>query len=119
MAIPFQPNYANANTPFPLTVWVEDPDGNLVGADNSDVVTVSLSSGSGTLGGTLTATAVNGVVSFPTASSALTISQTGTGDTITASDAPLTSATTQPFDVLGPPAAHEAAAHGRRQRISG
>jgi hypothetical protein len=43
---------------------VRDSFGNLITSDNSTVVTAARVAGSGALGGTLTATAVNGVVSF-------------------------------------------------------
>jgi hypothetical protein len=45
-------------------VRVEDAFGNLRSSDNSTVVTASRSAGSGTLQGTLTATAINGVATF-------------------------------------------------------
>src|SRR4030095_10836976 len=57
---------ATAGAPFAQqpVIRIEDAYGNLRASDNSTVVTVSRSAGSGTLQGTLTATAVNGVVSF-------------------------------------------------------
>src|SRR5207245_3685631 len=45
-------------------IRVEDQFGNVMSSDNSTVVTASRSAGSGTLQGTLTVTAVNGVASF-------------------------------------------------------
>src|SRR6185503_7480016 len=45
-------------------IRIEDANGNLRSSDNSTVVTVARSVGSGTLQGTLTATAVNGIATF-------------------------------------------------------
>jgi hypothetical protein len=55
-----------AGVPFAQqpAVRVEDAFGNLRSADNSTVVTAARSAGSGTLQGTTTATAVNGIASF-------------------------------------------------------
>jgi fibronectin-binding autotransporter adhesin len=57
---------ATAGVVFPQqpVVRVEDQFGNLRSADSSTVVTASLNEGSGTLLGTLTATAANGVATF-------------------------------------------------------
>jgi hypothetical protein len=79
--------------PFGLTVSAEDQFGN-VDPTFTSTVTVSLN-GAGTLGGTLTETAVAGVATF----TGLTVSQAGTGDTITAAATPLTSATSTAFTV--------------------
>lgn len=45
-------------------VYVQDAKGNTVTGDSSTIVTAALTSGSGTLSGTTTATAVNGVATF-------------------------------------------------------
>jgi hypothetical protein len=45
-------------------VRIEDAFGNLISSDNSTLVTVARNAGSGTLQGTVTATAVSGVASF-------------------------------------------------------
>jgi len=45
-------------------VRIEDTLGNLISSDNSTVVTATRSSGAGTLQGTVTATAVNGIAAF-------------------------------------------------------
>ena len=60
------PASATAGVPFnPRPVlWVVDAGGNLVTTDNSTAVTASRLFGAGTLQGTLTATAVKGVVTF-------------------------------------------------------
>ncbi len=65
LAFDQQPTNATAGTMISpaITVDVEDPFGNIVGSDSSDV-TLSVASGSGSLLGTLTVTAVNGVATF-------------------------------------------------------
>lgn len=79
----------------PVTVAVADASGNVVTtATNS--ITVSLASGTGTLGGTLTATAVSGVATFP----GLTVSAAGTF-TMGAATTGLTSATSGSFAIFG------------------
>src|SRR6185369_8759699 len=64
-------------------IRIEDSLGNLRSSDNSTVVTVARSAGSGTLQGTLTATAVNGVVTFANLShnvaNTITLSFTASG----------------------------------------
>ena len=61
---------------------VEDANGNLVTTDTSSVtIAIGTNPGSGTLGGTLTVAAVNGVATF----SNLSINKAGTGYTLTAS----------------------------------
>ncbi len=79
-----------------VTVNVEDGSGNLVTTDNS-AVTLAIASGTGTLGGTLTVNAVNGVATF----SDLTVSSAG-AFTVTASDGALTSATSDSFNITTP-----------------
>lgn len=60
-----QPSNAvvNATIAPPVTVYVQDANGNTVTTDNSNV-TISINTGSGTLAGTLTRQAVNGVATF-------------------------------------------------------
>ncbi|HMK39620.1 MAG TPA: hypothetical protein VK569_09780, partial [Bacteroidota bacterium] len=60
------PSGATAGVPFnpPPVIQLLDAGGNLVTTDNSTAVTASRLAGAGTLQGTLTATAVNGVVTF-------------------------------------------------------
>jgi hypothetical protein len=79
-----------------ITVDVEDSDGNIVTSDDSDV-TLSLASGSGTLGGTLTEQAVDGVATF----SDITLSAAG-DYTLEATDGSLQSATSSEFAVATP-----------------
>jgi hypothetical protein len=76
-----------------ITVDVEDQFGDLVSNDSSDV-TLSIASGRGGLGGTLTVAAVNGVATFSN------VSITAAGAyTLEATDGNLTSATSGSFTV--------------------
>jgi uncharacterized repeat protein (TIGR03803 family) len=78
----------------PITVAVEDQNGNTVTSDTS-TVTIALTTPNGaTLGGTLTAQAVNGVATF----SNLTVDTAG-GYTLTATDSSLTAATSSNFNI--------------------
>ena len=79
-----------------ITVSVEDSLGNVVTtATNSITMAIGTNPSSGTLGGTLTVAAVNGVASFST----LNINNAGNGYTLTAGAAGLTSATSTTFNV--------------------
>jgi adhesin/invasin len=76
---------------------VQDASANLVAsADNAITIALGPSSNGASLSGTLTASAVNGVATFPD----LTISKAGTNYNLTASASGLTNATSMPFDVL-------------------
>lgn len=81
----------------PVVVAVEDGFGNLV-ATATDRVTIAINDnpGNATLVGTVTQNAVAGLATF----SDLTLNQPGTGYTLIAGSGTLTSATSQPFDVL-------------------
>ena len=66
---------------------VQDANGNVVTSNSSSVtVAIGTNPGSGTLGGTVTVAAVNGVATF----SNLSINKAGTGYTLTATDGSLT-----------------------------
>ncbi len=79
-----------------VQVSVEDSSGNVVtSATNAVTIAIGTNPGAGTLGGTLTVNAVNGVATFP----GLNINKAGTGYTLTASAATLTSATSGAFNV--------------------
>ncbi len=90
------PASVTAGSDFGLTVTAENASG---GVDTSfnGTVTVALSNnpGGGTLGGTLTATAQDGVATF----SDLTLDQAGSGYTLLVSASGVNSATTDAFDV--------------------
>ena len=80
-----------------VQVAVEDTNGSVVpGATNTITIAIGNNPSAGILGGTATATPVNGVATFPN----LTISAGGKGYTLTASSAGLTGATSAPFNVL-------------------
>jgi hypothetical protein len=86
----------------PVTVAVEDADGNVETGDNATIVSLALGVNPG--GGTLTggsATVMNGVATF----SGLSVDKTGTGDTLIAtSTPPYASATSAGFTITpGPP----------------
>jgi uncharacterized repeat protein (TIGR03803 family) len=83
-----------------VKVSVEDAYGDVVTTDNSNVtVTLAANPGSGTLEGTLTVAAVNGVATF----SNVAITTLGTGYTLTATDGSLTAATSTRFNVTARP----------------
>jgi hypothetical protein len=79
-----------------IIVDVEDSDGNVINTDDSSV-TLSIASGPGTLGGTLTVSARNGVATF----SDVTLSTAG-NYTLDASDGSLAGATSAGFAVTEP-----------------
>ena len=87
---------AGASISPAVQVSVEDANGNVVTSDNSSVtVAIGTNPGGGTLGGTLTVAAVNGVATF----SDLSINKAGTGYTLTATDGSLTRATSSAFNI--------------------
>ncbi len=90
------PSSVATNTAFTVVATIEDQYGNVVTSANNSV-TVSLGSnpGGSTLGGTTTATAVDGVVTF----SALKLNKKGKGYTLRLASAGLTGATTSAFNV--------------------
>jgi hypothetical protein len=93
-----QPSSAQAGAHISpaVQVSVEDPFGNVVSSDSSNVtVAIGTNPGGGTLSGTLTVAAVNGVASF----SDLSVNKAGTGYTLTATDGALTGATSTAFNI--------------------
>ncbi len=94
-----QPSDATANaTMATVEVSVLDEFGNVV-TGSTDAITLAMGTNptGGTLSGTTTQNAVNGVANF----SDLSIDQVGDGYTLTASATALTAATSSTFDVLG------------------
>ena len=90
------PSSVVAGGTFSLTVQVEDSLGNAV---SGGTVTVALGNnpGNATLGGTLTAPVVDGIATF----SDLTLSQPGTGYTLTVTDSGIAGTqTTTPITVV-------------------
>jgi Pro-kumamolisin, activation domain/Bacterial Ig-like domain (group 3) len=99
-----QPSTVAANTPIspagPVQVAIEDANGNIVAAATNQVtIAIGTNPGGGTIGGTVTATAVKGIATFNN----LTISAPGTGYTLVASASGLTSATSLLFNVTAQP----------------
>jgi hypothetical protein len=90
------PAAVTAGSAFGLTLEVDDSSGNLITSYNGNV-TISLAANpsNATLQGTLTAQAVNGVVTF----NGLTLDTAGIGYQIQATASGLASATTNPFNV--------------------
>ena len=86
-----------------VTVTVQDDAGNTVtGATTSITVALGANPAAGTLSGTETVSAVNGVATFAD----LSVDEAGAGYTLTASAANRMTATSTPFDVAAPPAAN-------------
>ena len=83
-----------------MTIKVEDGFGDVVTSYNGSV-TIALANnpGGGTLGGTLTVAAVNGVATF----SGLTLNNLGTGYTLKVTASGLSSASTAAITVANPP----------------
>jgi large repetitive protein len=79
-----------------VQVAVQDANGNTVAGSTAPVtLAIGDNPGAGTLGGTLTVNAVNGLATFAD----LTVDRTGTGYTLAAGSAGLTGATSAGFDV--------------------
>jgi hypothetical protein len=100
LAFTTQPSSTTAGAVISPSVQVslEDGFGNVITSDNSTTVTLAIGSnpGGGTLSGTLTQTAVAGVASFNDVS----ISNAGTGYTLSATSTPAHgTATSDPFDL--------------------
>ncbi len=90
------PSGVAANTAFTVVAAVEDQYGNLVtSANNAVTIAIGTNPGVGTLGGTTTVSAVNGVVTF----SNLKISKKGKGYTLKLTSAGLAGTTTDAFNV--------------------
>ena len=90
------PPSVTAGAAFDLTVTAEDASGNVDVSFNGTVTVALLSNpGGSTLGGTLTATAQDGVATF----SDLTLNKVGSGYTLVVSASDVSSATTDAFDV--------------------
>ena len=100
LTVTAQPSSITTGSAFGLTVVAEDAAGTMDPTYNGPV-TLSLANnpGGGTLGGTLTATAVDGVATFTN----LTVSQAGNGYTLQAAASGLSSATTSSLNVLAAP----------------
>jgi hypothetical protein len=99
LAFTVQPSTAttNANISPAVKVTVRDALGNTATGFNGNItVAIGANPGGGTLSGTRTLAAVNGVASYQ----ALGINNTGTGYTLTAAAAGLSGATSVPFNII-------------------
>jgi hypothetical protein len=97
LAFTSQPASASAGGTFSVTVSVEDANGNVV-PTATNMVTIAMGSGSGTLSGTTSVAAVAGVATF----SNLSINNPGKSYTLAASSTGLTGVTSSTFTVAGP-----------------
>jgi hypothetical protein len=98
LAFSVQPSttVAGATLSPAVQITVQDAGGNTVTTSTASItVAISTNPGSGTLSGTATLSAVNGVATF----SNLSINRTGTGYTLTASSSGLTSSTSSTFAI--------------------
>ena len=94
---PSNTNAASGITPA-VSVKVRDANGNIVATSVLPItLAIGTNPGGGTLSGTLTQNAVNGIASFP----GLSINKAGTGYTLTATSGALTGATSTPFTIAG------------------
>ena len=88
---------AGASISPAVTVQVKDSNGILVASSTASVtIAIGTNPSSGTLSGTLTQTAVNGVATFGN----LSINKDGTGYTLTASSSGITSGTSNAFNII-------------------
>jgi hypothetical protein len=92
---------AGASIAPPVTVQVQDANGNMTSSSVVVTLAIGTNPGAGTLSGTATASAVAGVATF----SNLSINKAGTGYTLAASSAGLTGATSSAFNIAAGAAA--------------
>ncbi|MBP2648347.1 MAG: Peptidase families and domain protein [Gemmatimonadetes bacterium] len=98
-----QPSSAVAGVAISPAVEVEVQDaagGRVVGSTASVTVVLGANAGGGTLGGTRTVNAVDGIATFST----LTVNRSGEGYTLTAAATGLSGATSAPFSITAGPA---------------
>jgi hypothetical protein len=82
-----------------ITVQVEDAQNNVVTNSSASItMAISTNPGNGSLNGTLTQTASSGIATFPD----LSINRIANGYILTASSSPLTSATSNTFNIVQP-----------------
>ncbi len=104
LAFGTQPSTSSAGTVIapPITVLVQDENGDTVAGDTSAVtLAIGTNPASGSLSGTATVDAVDGVATF----SGLSVDKIGAGYTLAASSGALTSATSNAFDITAGAAA--------------
>ncbi len=98
MAFTVQPTSAASTASLgTMTVALEDANGNLISSDSTTVVTLAIGANpnSGTLSGTTTVTATNGLASF----SGLSIDKSGVGYTLSATASGYANSTSSPFNI--------------------
>ena len=99
-----------------VRVAIQDASGNTVTSATAQVtLAIGANPGSGTLSGTTTVSAVNGVAIFST----LSIDKAGSGYTLTAASSGLTDATSPSFDILTGSANHLVFLTGPTDRVVG
>ena len=103
LAITTQPSTTAASSAITpaITVGLRDAFGNVATGANAVTIAIDNNPGGATLSGTKTQTAVNGTATFGD----LLIPKAGVGYTLTVTSSGLTSATTNPFNVVAGPAA--------------
>jgi hypothetical protein len=111
------PVTTSAGSPMPtVRVAIQDPSGNTVTSATGQVtLAIGANPGAGTLSGTTTVSAVNGVAVFST----LSIDKSGSGYTLTAAATGLNDATSPPFDILAGTANHLVFLTGPTDRVVG
>src|SRR5512140_1021616 len=118
LAFTVQPTSATAGSAISpsVQVTVQDASGNTV-TTSTAIITVAIGTnpGGGTLSGTTTVAAVNGVATF----SNLSIDKAGAGYTLTAASAPLTGATSSAFNITPAAANHLAFAQQPSTTVAG
>lgn len=91
-----QPGNAVAGASLGTTVRIEDAGGNLTNSTASVTLAIDINPGLGTLGGTVTRSAVGGVATF----TGLSINKAGVGYTLEATSTGLASATSNAFNIV-------------------
>jgi hypothetical protein len=111
------PVTTSAGSPMPaVRVAIQDASGNTVTSSTAQVtLAIGANPGSGTLSGTTTVSAVNGVAVFST----LSIDKAGNGYTLTAASSGLADATSPAFDILTGSANHLVFLTGPTDRVVG
>ena len=109
------PVTTSAGSPMPtVRVAIQDASGNTVTSATSQVtIAIGANPGAGTLSGTTTVSAVNGVHTFST----LSIDKAGSGYTLTAASSGLADATSPAFDILSGSANHLVFITGPTDRV--
>jgi hypothetical protein len=102
VAFTTQPTNNPVDGTFTVAAAIQDVSGATITTDSTSQVTLAIDTnpGGGTLGGTLTRTAANGVATF----TGLSLNEAGTGYTLRASSGALTDGVSNAFTIYGPAA---------------